>query len=141
MPRSSLQGPTCQASPPRESFPQIPQFTGCLAAAGGRPLSRAHLTAVPAGSRPVSRFPSAPPIARCLSQPAYYSLPHLSPAAPWELPGSWISGRPALGTMDGGQDGPEGSGDFNSSTPAPSFKLMRFFSIVKMSTSSAWPVC
>jgi len=44
--------------------------------------------------------------------------------------------------MDGGQDGPEGSGDFNSSTPALSFKLMQFFlSIVKMSALGDWPVC
>ena len=52
-------------------------------------------------------------------------LPHLSPAAPWELAISWISGRPVLGTMSGGQEDPEGSGDFDWSKLALSFILMR----------------
>ena len=64
-------------------------------------------------------------------QPAYSSLPHLSPAAPWELAISWISGRPVLGTMSGGQEDPEGSGDFDWSKLALSFILMRFFGRIR----------
>ena len=52
-------------------------------------------------------------------------LPHLSPAAPWELAISRISGRPVLGTKSGGQEDPEGSGDFDWSKLALSFILMR----------------
>ena len=58
-------------------------------------------------------------------------LPHLSPAAPWELAISWISGRPVLGTMSGGQEDPEGSGDFDWSKLALSFILMRFFGRIR----------
>ncbi|RLN30451.1 hypothetical protein C2845_PM05G26000 [Panicum miliaceum] len=91
-------------------LPQIPQFTGCLAAAAGRiarpPRRRSRRQPHHSASRFLLRF--------CIAtqepeQPAYASLPHLSPAAPWELAISWISGRPVPGTMSGGQEDTEGS--------------------------------
>ena len=124
-------GPTCHAITPRES-----QFTP--------PASRARHIARPprrrsrrqphhSASRFLLRFCIA---TQGPEQPAYSSLPHLSPAAPWELAISRISGRPVLGTMSGGQEDPEGSGDFDWSKLALSFILMRFFWKNKMSAST-----
>ena len=115
---------SCYSSP--RILPQIPQFTGCLAAAAGHiarpPRRRSRRQPHHSASRFLLRFCIA---TQGPEQPAYSSLPHLSPAAPWELAISWISGRPVLGTMSGGQEDPEGSGDFDWSKLALSFILMR----------------
>lgn len=129
MPGPSLRQPTCQASPSLGNPPKIPQFTGCLAAAGHlrAPTSPPYHTRRQPPRLKISLLSShrslslRDPTASILLPPATATF------APWELPVSWISGRPALGMMDGGQDGPESSGDFKSSTLARSFKLMCFF--------------
>ena len=119
-------GPTCHAIPPRGSSPKFPKTQ-----AASRQLpatSRARLAAVPAAAAP-QRLQIPPRLLRSHTGTRATSLlllPHLSPAAPWELAISRISGRPVLGTMSGGQEDPEGSGDFDWSKLALSFILMRF---------------
>jgi hypothetical protein len=110
-------GPTCHAIPPRGSSPKLPNSQA--ASQQLQATSRARLAAVPAGA--ASEFPSAPPLAplgasQGPEQQTYSSRappPHPSPAAPWGLPISWISGQPARALMSGGQEDPEGSGDFD----------------------------
>ncbi|OEL25097.1 hypothetical protein BAE44_0013883, partial [Dichanthelium oligosanthes] len=107
-------GPTCHAIPPRGSSPKFPNPQACLAAAAGhiaRPPRRRsrrqpHRTS---SSRFLLRFSIATLGASRGPEQPYASLLRLSPAAPWGLAISWISGRPAPATMSGAQEDPDGS--------------------------------